>query len=177
MNKDKLKRIVSERLQNLLTGCGVTRTQLADRVDISYGSLASYLSARALPPLDVAVKLSKALGTSVDYLCGYEVPTQCAPVTPIASGAADLEAQALLRTLFRSAKALNFSPEMPQSTEVALKSHNALMCLFFAQASTCKTDDDLEAVLAAFAGVRVHNGELVDPVTYKLLYDTPKAGE
>lgn len=177
MEKEKIKNIVSQRVQSALSERGMTRFQFAERVGISYGSLASYLSARALPPLDVLIKMADVLGVSVGYLCGSDMSGQSDGRAYVPHEETQADAPALLRALYQSAKALNFSADVSRETGVVLKSDNALVRLFFQKAQKCQTENELAAVLSAFADAQVHNGELIDPVTYQLLYGGSKAGE
>lgn len=177
MNKEKIKNIVSQRVHSALSERGMTRFQFAERVGISYGSLASYLSARALPPLDVLINMADVLGVSVGHLCGSDISEQNGEPAHVPHEETQADAPALLRALYQSAKALNLSPDVSRETGVVLKSDNALVRLFFEKAQKCQTESELATVLSAFADAQVHDGEMMDPVTYQLLYGGLKAGE
>jgi len=56
-------------LRNELDYVGLTVKELSAKTGIAKGTLDCYLGARAsIPPADIAVKIAKALGVSVEYL-------------------------------------------------------------------------------------------------------------
>ena len=72
----------SERLKMLRTNGGLTQKQLADKLQISSGSIIAYEKATKVPSIDVCVKISTFFNVSMDWLCGltddvknYEIRT------------------------------------------------------------------------------------------------------
>lgn len=57
-----------ERLNAEIDYKGYSKTEFAEIVGISLGTLNMYLYRDSIPSADIAVKLSKALNTSVEYL-------------------------------------------------------------------------------------------------------------
>jgi len=60
-----------ERLDDL-TEKTIPRKELADKVGISVGTIAAWKARRNYPTADVAAKISKALGVTVEYLINGE---------------------------------------------------------------------------------------------------------
>lgn len=175
MDKNIFKQVFAARLCKIIVEKKISRTDLAKKADIKYASLASYLAAQnegkgALPPLDVMVRLANALGISVDYLCGQDEIAQL----PARSVAAPQQtaAQVLLLNLYTAATALNMQTEVQDNGNIALISDNQFLLLFFKQ---MQHDDDLQAALDKFRDLKVFNGELLDPVTYRLLHGAEEA--
>ena len=60
-------------LRTELDYLGITVKELSAKTGIAKGTLDCYLGARAsMPPADIAVKIAKALGVSVEYLVSGE---------------------------------------------------------------------------------------------------------
>ncbi len=58
-----------DNLRDEMSYQGITLKELSARTGISYGSLSNYLKeAASVPSADVAVKISRALNVSVEYL-------------------------------------------------------------------------------------------------------------
>ena len=49
---------------------GITRPEMAERVQISISSLGAYERGEKTPPVDVAERIADTMGLSVDYLLG-----------------------------------------------------------------------------------------------------------
>lgn len=59
---------LSDRLQELRKGLGLSQQELADTVEISKSMLSRYENHNVQPPADILNKLANALNTSVDFL-------------------------------------------------------------------------------------------------------------
>lgn len=171
MSKDTFKQSFATRLFNIIEDKKISRAELAEKAEIGYASLASYLAAQnagkgALPPLDVTVRLATALGVTTDYLlCGRQniaTPTEQSTTEPQES-----KAQQLLGNLYQAAAALNLQTEIPDNGGVVLISQNQFVRLFFQQ---IERGDTPETALSKFSDLKVSKGTLMDPVTYRLLY-------
>lgn len=168
--KDDFKAAFSQNLSRLLSEKKINRRNLAEQVGVSYPAIASYLAGRtvgkgALPSLDTAAQLAAALGVSLDELCGQRPITQPAEERSTVSASEDNEAQQQLRAIYTAAQALGFEISTDSKT-ITLRSTNHFVRLFFDQ---LQGGSDLEKTLAAFRDVRLCGGELVDPVTYKIM--------
>lgn len=72
----------SERLKFLRTKENLTQKQLAEKLEISSGSIIAYEKAMKVPSIDVCVKIATFFNVSMDWLCGltddvknYEIRT------------------------------------------------------------------------------------------------------
>ena len=59
-----------QRLQRLRQRAGYSQPQLASRADVPVGTIRGWEQGRRVPNLDVAARLAKALGVSLDELAG-----------------------------------------------------------------------------------------------------------
>ena len=65
-----------DRLRDQIEYCGLLDKEVADRAGISKRAIDSYVGSRGcIPSADIAVKISKVLGTSVEYLVTGEAPS------------------------------------------------------------------------------------------------------
>lgn len=65
-----------DRLRDQIEYCGLLDKEVADRVGISKRAIDSYVGSRGcIPSADIAVKIAKVLGTSVEYLVTGEAPS------------------------------------------------------------------------------------------------------
>lgn len=62
--------IFKKRLKQLREKKGVTQKDVADAIGITAQTIMAYESGRRKPPLDIAAKLAKYFGASLDWLCG-----------------------------------------------------------------------------------------------------------
>lgn len=62
--------LTNEVLYNRRTALNLTRPQLAEKVNVSWETIKAYEVKGATPSLQVALKIAKALDTSVEYLFG-----------------------------------------------------------------------------------------------------------
>lgn len=62
--------IFSERLRLLRASKSLSQTSLANMLHISVRTIIRYESGDRVPDLETACLLAKALGVSLDYLCG-----------------------------------------------------------------------------------------------------------
>jgi len=60
----------SERLKFLRTKENLTQKQLAEKLEISSGSIIAYEKAMKVPSIDVCVKIATFFNVSMDWLCG-----------------------------------------------------------------------------------------------------------
>lgn len=49
---------------------GLTQKQVAEKALISYSSYSQYENNKAIPPLDIAIRIASVLNTTVEELCG-----------------------------------------------------------------------------------------------------------
>lgn len=61
---------IGERIKNLRKGKGWTQQRLADEIEKSHGSIASYEADRRKPSLGVLEDLADLFDVSIDYLAG-----------------------------------------------------------------------------------------------------------
>ena len=65
-----------DRLRDQIEYCGLLDKEVADRAVISKRAIDSYVGSRGcIPSADIAVKIAKVLGTSVEYLVTGEAPS------------------------------------------------------------------------------------------------------
>lgn len=65
-----------DRLRDQIEYCGLLDKEVADRAGISKRAIDSYVGSRGcIPSADIAVKIAKVLGTSVEYLVTGEAPS------------------------------------------------------------------------------------------------------
>lgn len=65
-----------DRLRDQIEYCGLLDKEVADRAGISKRAIDSYVDSRGcIPSADIAVKIAKVLGTSVEYLVTGEAPS------------------------------------------------------------------------------------------------------
>lgn len=65
-----------DRLRDQIEYCGLLDKEVADRTGISKRAIDSYVGSRGcIPSADIAVKIAKVLGTSVEYLVTGEAPS------------------------------------------------------------------------------------------------------
>lgn len=64
--------IFGERLKQLREKKAVPQKEVAEAIGITAQTIMAYESGRRKPPLDIAVKLAKYFGASLDWLCGIE---------------------------------------------------------------------------------------------------------
>jgi transcriptional regulator with XRE-family HTH domain len=88
---------IGERIKEHRTRLGLTQTDLADKVGISYVQIGRYEKRGATPSAEVAQRLADALGTTADYLVSG---------TTDEAATAQLMDKELL-TLFRAAEQLD----------------------------------------------------------------------
>lgn len=62
-----------KKIQELRLKKGLKQEQLANLVGISRKSLSHYETGRVIPPLPIAIKIAKALGTTVEELFDLSV--------------------------------------------------------------------------------------------------------
>lgn len=60
----------SERLKSLRTKNKLTQKQLAEKLEISAGSIVAYEKATKVPSIDICVKIALFFNVSMDWLCG-----------------------------------------------------------------------------------------------------------
>lgn len=58
------------RLSQVMAHDGIDKKHLAERLGITYQAVSQFLSGKAKPTLQTAVKIAKALDVSLDWLCG-----------------------------------------------------------------------------------------------------------
>lgn len=61
-----------QRILEVRTQKGFTQRQLAELAQIAPGSLSAYEKGQKAPPVDVAARIAKALGVSLDWLFGFD---------------------------------------------------------------------------------------------------------
>ncbi len=65
-----------DRLRDQIEYCGLLDKEVTDRAGISKRAIDSYVGSRGcIPSADIAVKIAKVLGTSVEYLVTGEAPS------------------------------------------------------------------------------------------------------
>lgn len=172
--KGKYKAAFAGNLSRLMKQKGFTRKALAEAVDLSYPTIAAYLSGDAegkgvLPSVEKAVQIADYLGVSLDELFGRTA------FTPSREGGAPLSKDSLtlsdilqqLKNIYFAAETLDFSVNIDDSTNsVSLRNDNRFVKLFF---DRVKSGEDIDDTLEVFKGLTVYNGELVDPITFKIL--------
>lgn len=174
MKDNHFKKGFADRLYNIIEQRDITRRELSDAIGVSYPALASYLAGRevgkgALPPLETAAKLADILGVSLDELCG-RVPSTAPPLqrtlaeppTPVTT----TDAQQRLKDIYEASVALHFSVSLNDGEAVALTSSNRFVRMFFEQ---MRESESIDATLGVFSDLQVYDGELVDPVTFRVM--------
>lgn len=63
-----------DRIDQLITEKGLSRKNVADKIEINVGNIASWKTRHNYPSVAVVTKLAAALGTSVEYLVTGEPP-------------------------------------------------------------------------------------------------------
>ncbi len=181
--KEQFKIDFAKRLDHAIESQHRTRSEVATSAGIKYPTLASYLNNRnnggagALPPLDVAARLSGVLGVSLDELCGcslpettqrseIELPHIDAPTSvSTTTKSAETDAQKALRNIHQAVSTLNISVDIEKNGAIIFKSTNHFLRLFFEQ---IMAGAELDDIISMFGGVKLLSGELVDPITYQI---------
>ena len=166
-SKYKYKAAFADSLRNIMQEKEVSRKSLAEAVGLSYPAIAAYLSGDetgkgVLPSVEKAIQIAEFLGISLDELFG-RVPSS-APSTPDKINLSS--AQQALYDLYSSKTVLNLAVDLSDTDLVALKSDNRFVRLFFERIAA---GEELDETLDLFSGVLLHEGELLDPITYQLL--------
>lgn len=173
-NKELYKAAFAGSLSRIMQAKGITRKALAEAVGVSYPTIAAYLSGSTdgkgvLPSMEKAIQIADFLEVSLDELFGR---------TPSASSyeeASSLNGDALklsdvlqqLRNIYSAAKILDFSIDTDNSTNnIALRNDNRFVKLFF---DRVESGEDIDDTLEVFKGLALYNGELVDPITLRIL--------
>ena len=64
--------VLKNRIQQLRKEHAMSRTELADKVDVHVNIIGRYERGEAKPSLDIIIKLAKAFDVSIDYLVGIK---------------------------------------------------------------------------------------------------------
>ncbi len=56
---------------------GISRKELALRTEMSYNNIGNGIKRNAMPGADTALRISRVLGVSIDYLLGDEAAEDC----------------------------------------------------------------------------------------------------
>ena len=174
-NKHKHKTAFANNLRRIMQERGMSRRSLAEAIGLSYPAIAAYLSGDetgkgVLPSAEKAIQIAEILGVSLDELFGRSLPS--VPETPVIN---DLSpAQKALRDLYHDKASLNLSVDLSDTDTVVLKSENRFVRLFFERIAA---GAEVEATLGLFSGVILHNGELIDPITYQILMQRGEAND
>ncbi|WP_441959925.1 S24 family peptidase [Paenibacillus sp. TAF43_2] len=64
------KNIVGERIREMRNGLGYTQLQLGEKIGVDRSSIANYETGKAIPPMDIALKLSDIFNCTTDFLLG-----------------------------------------------------------------------------------------------------------
>lgn len=171
----KYKAVFADSLRGIMQEKEISRKALAEAVGLSYPAIAAYLSGDetgkgVLPSAEKAIQIAEFLGVSLDELFGRVPPS--APSTFAENGLPT--AQQALCDLYSSTTVLNLSVDLSDTNVVVLKSDNRFVRLFFERIAA---GAELEATLGLFSGVILHDGELIDPITYQILMQRGEAND
>ena len=64
--------VFEKRLKQLREKKAVSQKEVAEAIGVKAQTISGYESGRTKPPLDIAAKLAKYFGASLDWLCGIE---------------------------------------------------------------------------------------------------------
>ena len=64
--------VFEKRLKQLREKKAVSQKEVAESIGVKAQTISGYESGRTKPPLDIAAKLAKYFGASLDWLCGIE---------------------------------------------------------------------------------------------------------
>ena len=67
---------VNERIFRLMKENRITQTQLADALQITQSTIATWKQRGTIPPMNYALKLAEVLDTSVEYLITGQAPEE-----------------------------------------------------------------------------------------------------
>ena len=174
-SKHKYKTAFADSLRSIMQERGISRKALAEAVGLSYPAIAAYLSGDetgkgVLPSAEKAIQIAEFLGVSLDELFG-RAPLS-APSAPVESNLSS--AQQVLFDLYNNKAALNLTVDLGDTDTVSLKSNNRFVRLFFEHIAA---GAELDKTLGLFSGVILHEGELLDPITYQLLMQRGKRSD
>ena len=62
--------IIKERLSEEIKNCGLSRSQIAEKVGVSTEMITQYCTTKKLPKLDTFAKLCKELDLDANYILG-----------------------------------------------------------------------------------------------------------
>lgn len=172
--KERCKSAFARNLSYIMKDKGVTRKALAEAVGLSYPTIAAYLSGNTdgkgvLPSVEKAIQIADFLEVSLDELFGRTISApSCKETSTLNSDALNLsDVLQQLRNIYSAAKALDFSISTDDNTNsVALRNDNRFIKLFF---DRVESGEDIDDTLEVFKGLALYNGELVDPITFKIL--------
>lgn len=63
---------IGERIRELRLECGLSQTQLADKIGVATNTISQYESGKSKTSIDVLANLAVELDTTTDYLLGLE---------------------------------------------------------------------------------------------------------
>lgn len=64
-----------KRLKKLRTASGMTQSELADKLNLTYQTIGNWEQNASMPSIDFLIELTKIFGVTSDYLLGLEQAT------------------------------------------------------------------------------------------------------